>query len=221
MKHLLIIGARGYGRGLYDIVCDLQGYGTEFDVKGYLDDKSDALDGYQNYPPIIDSVENYVVQEDDVFACALGDVNYKKHYVEIIKSKGGQFMTIIHPTTHVGGNVRIGEGCIIGPHSVIDCDVAIGNFVNIQTMAIIGHDSIIGDWSMVDCHTFMGGFSSIGSSAALHTGAKLLPKLHVGDNSIVNAGSVVIRNVKPNSVVMGNPARESIIPKMINNSIQI
>ena len=214
MKHLIIIGARGYGRGLYDIVRDLPEYGTEFDVKGYLDDKKDALQGYQNYPSIIDSVENYVVQDDDVFACALGDVNYKKHYVELIKAKGGQFMTIIHPSTHMGGNVELGEGCIIGYKNQIDCDVKIGNFVNVQAMAIVGHDSTIGDWSMVDCQTFMGGFSSLGTSVSLHTGSKILPKVIVGNNAIVNAGSIVVHNVKPNSVVMGNPAREMIIPKM-------
>ena len=140
MKHLLIIGARGYGRGLYDIVRDLPGFGVEFDVKGYLDDKTDALDGYTNYPPIIDSVENYVIQENDVFACALGDVHYKKHYIEIIKSKGGKFMTIIHPSSHIGGNVHMGEGCIIGYMSQIDCDITIGNFVNIQTGVIVGHN---------------------------------------------------------------------------------
>lgn len=213
MKHLIIIGARGYGRGLYDIVRDLPGYGIEFDVKGYLDDKTDALQGYPNYPPIIDSVEKYTVQEDDVFACALGDVNYKKHYVELIKAKGGQFMTIIHPSSHIGGNVKLGEGCIIGYQSQIDCDVTIGDFVNIQTMAVVGHDSIIGDWSIVDCQTFMGGFSTLGNMVSFHTGSKLLPKVSIGDNTVVNAGSIVIHNVKPNAVVMGNPARELIAPR--------
>ena len=212
MKHLIIIGARGYGRGLYDIVRDLPGYGIEFDVKGYLDDKTDALQGYQNYPSIIDSVENYVVQDDDVFACALGDLNYKKHYVEIIKSKGGRFMTIIHPSVRVGVNAHVGEGCIIGYMSQLDCDVTIGNFVNIQTMAIIGHDSTIGDWSIIDCQTFMGGFSSLGTSVSLHTGSKVLPRVEVGDNVVINAGSLVIHNVKPNTIVMGNPARELIVP---------
>lgn len=214
MKHLVIIGARGYGRGLCDIVRDLPGYGTEFDLKGYLDNKTDALRGYQNYPPIIDSVENYVVQEDDVFACALGDVNYKKHYVEIIKSKGGQFMTIIHPSAHIGSNVKIGEGCIVGYMSQIDCDATIGDFVNIQIGAIVGHDTRVGNWCIIDCQTFMGGFSSIGNSVSFHTGSKLLPKVTVGDNAVINAGSIVVHSVKPNTVVMGNPAREMIIPKM-------
>ena len=46
MKNLLIIGARGYGREIYNFAIDSKGYGTEFTVKGYLDDKVSALDGF-------------------------------------------------------------------------------------------------------------------------------------------------------------------------------
>ena len=38
MKHLLIIGARGYGRGVYDIARSMKTYQKEFDIKGFLDD---------------------------------------------------------------------------------------------------------------------------------------------------------------------------------------
>ena len=62
MKHLLIIGARGWGREVYNMLPDCIGYGTEYEVKGFLDDKADALDGMPGYPPIIDSVEHYEPQ---------------------------------------------------------------------------------------------------------------------------------------------------------------
>ena len=98
MKHLLIIGARGWGRAIYNFALESIGYGTEFDVKGYLDDKSDALDGFEGYPPIIGSVETYQIQEDDVFICALGVVKYKIKYSKLIMDKGGEFITLIHKT---------------------------------------------------------------------------------------------------------------------------
>lgn len=88
MKHLVIIGARGFGREVYHSAIDSIGYGTEFDIKGYLDDKSDALSQYEGYPAIIGSVETYQPQADDVFICALGDVKWKKHYAQIIEEKG-------------------------------------------------------------------------------------------------------------------------------------
>jgi len=38
-------------------------------------------------------------------------------------------------------------------------------------------------------------------------GAILLPGVRIGRNAVVGAGAVVPRNVPPNTVVVGNPAR--------------
>lgn len=214
MKHLIIIGARGYGRGVYDIARGAIGYGTDFVVKGYLDDKADALDGYNDYPPILGAVETYEIQSDDVFVCALGDVKWKKHYVQMILDKGGEFMTLVHKSAIIGGNTQLGKGSIVGYMSQIDCDVRIGDFVNVQANVVVGHDTQVGNWSILDCFTFMGGFSSIGEGVTMHTRATLLPKLHIGDGATINAGSIVIRNVKENAIMMGNPAKEMIVPRI-------
>ena len=84
MKKLLIIGARGFGRGVYHLFMDCVKFGSIKDVecKGFLDGNKDALKGYSGYPPIISSVEDYVVDADDVFVCAMGDPVYRKLYAE-------------------------------------------------------------------------------------------------------------------------------------------
>ena len=56
MKNLLIIGSRGFGREIYNLALESICYGTEFTIKGFLDDKKEALDGYDGYPSIISSV---------------------------------------------------------------------------------------------------------------------------------------------------------------------
>lgn len=214
MENLIIIGARGYGRDACDIAKSMSVYGKEFVIKGFLDDKADALNDYFNYPPILGSVENYQLQENDVFICALGDVNYKKKYASIILEKGGVFRNIIHPTAVIGNNTKIGKGCIINAFSFIDVDVVISDFVSIQVGVVIGHDTTIGRWSMLDCHTFTGGFSTLGEMVTLHTSALVVPKVTIGNGATINAGSVVIRDIKENAVVMGNPAKQMIIPNI-------
>lgn len=213
MKHLLIIGARGFGRAVCDLACEMPEYHKEFDIKGFLDDKVDALEGYDNYPPIVGTVESYEIQPDDVFICALGDVHYKKHYAELILNRGGQFINVIHPSAHLGTNVELGVGCIIAGNVWIDSDTKIGDFVTIQCGALVGHDVEIGNWSIIDGLCFLGGFVKVEELVSIHTNSSVIPHISIGGGATVNIASVVIRNVKPDSVVMGNPAREMIIPK--------
>ena len=214
MKHLLIIGARGCGRGTYETATTMQTYGEVFDIKGFLDDNTQALDGFEGYPPIIDSVEHYEIQPDDVFICALGDVEYKKKYVQMILDKGGEFMNIIHKTAFVSKYAKLGEGCIIGTFSKIDCNATIDDYTIIQAHATIGHDSHVGKFSIIDCYCFMGGFSDVGECVTMHTRSTLIPAKKIGDGATINVASVVIYDVKPNSVMMGNPARRLIIPNI-------
>ena len=168
MKHLLIIGARGWGREVYDIACACISAGEDLDVKGYLDDKSDALDNYANYPPIIGPVETYSIQPNDVFVCALGDVSYKKKYVDMILSKGGEFITLLHPTAILGNNARYGKGCIIGAYANLSSDTVLGDYVTFSIKAGMGHDSVIGDFCHIGALTNISGFVTIGDNVTVH-----------------------------------------------------
>lgn len=216
MKHLIIIGARGFGREIFNSALESIGYGTEFNIKGFLDDKFDAVEGYDGYPEILGPVETYEIQEDDVFVCALGDVKWKKHYTEIMLEKGAEFISLIHKTAYISKNVKIGNGCLILADTRIHCDVSIGNHVTIQPKAIIGHDVVIEDWCLINALADCGGFSHMEEGATIHTTSFLLPKKRMGAYSVLGAGSVAARNVKPGTVVMGVPAKEMLLPTMSN-----
>lgn len=206
MKNLYIIGARGFGREVFNLFEDCRTSYPDIVCRGFLDDKTDALDGLAGYPPIISSVEDYIPGNNDVFVCALGDVKGKRKYVEIISSKGGKFLTIKHPTAHISANTEIGIGCIICAYAQISCDITIGNFNTFQPFVAVGHDTIIGDYCHFNTYAFMGGYAKIGDNVTLHTGAVVHPHVSVGNDSIVGAGSVVIRKVPSNVTVYGNPA---------------
>jgi sugar O-acyltransferase (sialic acid O-acetyltransferase NeuD family) len=208
MKNLLIIGARGYGREIYNLATQCTEYKKDWIIKGFLDDKFDALDSF-NYPVgIISDVENYEICNDDLFICALGDVQAKKTYTEFILSKGGQFTTLIHPTTIIHQNVKMGTGIIIFSNCGISNEVTVGDFVTFQSLATIGHDTIIGNWCHINAFCFLGGYVEIGDEVTLHTRATILPRVKVGKSAVIGAGSVVIKNVKAGTTVFGNPAKE-------------
>ena len=214
MKQLVIIGARGFGREIYNSACESIGYESEFIIKGFLDDKKDALDGKNGYPSILSSVEDYQICEDDVFVCALGDVKYKEKYSKMILDKGGVFFTLIHESAYLSKNVKIGKGCLVLAGARIHCDVTIGDFVTLQPYSIIGHDVMVGDWCHINAYADCGGASKIGNRVTLHTMCFVLPKSIVEDGSTVGAGSVAMVRVRAGQTVFGVPAKPILVPKI-------
>jgi sugar O-acyltransferase (sialic acid O-acetyltransferase NeuD family) len=206
MKNLIIIGAGGYGREVYNLAIQCSEYGVDFVIKGFLDDNPNSLDGFDGYPGIIDSVKNYEIQKDDVFTCAIGTVKTKKYCVELILSKGGEFINLIHPTTIFNSNVKLGIGLIVFMYSNISNDCSISDFVTIQGFAGIGHDSKIGKWCHLNAYSFMGGFAILEEEVCLNTRATVLPNITVRKEATVGAMSLVIRNVKEGTTVFGVPA---------------
>ena len=207
MKNLIIIGARGYGREVYNWATQCTEYGKEWNIKGFLDDKRNALDE-MGYPvPIINSVEDYEIETGDVFICALGDVSFKRKYIQLILDKGGEFINIIHPTAILNNFSKIGIGIIICPFASISNEVTLGNFVTIQGYSALGHDTIVGSRCHLNAYSFMGGYAILEEEVTLHTRATILPGLKVGKGAVVGAGSIVIKNVKAGTTVFGNPAK--------------
>lgn len=209
MKHLIIIGAGGMGRQIhFDATCS-KGYGTEWDIKGFIDDNLDALKDieYKGYPPVIGTIKDYQPMPEDVFTCSIGDVITKHKVCDLIESRGGEFINLIHKNVYLHPSVRIGKGVIISYEAGLGVDVTIGNFCLIQNGAIIGHDVKIGDYSRIDCRVILIGGVVIGSDVTIHTNSIISHNVVVGDGAKVGAMSFVIRRVKPGVTVQGNPAK--------------
>ncbi len=207
MKNLYIIGARGCGRETYNLYLECKDHLPEVKCAGFLDDKLDALDNYTGYPPIISSVEDYLPKENDVFICALGDPKWVNHYTSIIKRKNGEFISLISPHAYIGSNTIIGEGCHIARWSIISCDCKIGKHCYIGAFSDIGHDVQIDDDCHLGAYTFIGGNALIQDNVTIHPRVNILPGKKIESESVVGAGSVVIRNVKKGTTVFGNPAK--------------
>jgi len=210
MKHLVIIGARGFGREVFGSFVESDDFVSgKIDVKGFLDDKADALNGLSGeWPPILGSVEDYEIESDDVFFCALGDSHWRKHYSEMIEKKGGHFINIIHRTASISPNASIGEGCFICGYTSISTNITIGNHVIIQPFCNFGHDVSIGDYASIESYVFLGGYSSVGSLSTMHTKSSIIPHKSIGNECVVGIGSVVMRNFKDGTRVFGNPAKK-------------
>ena len=209
MKHLLIVGARGWGREVYAAAIKTQAYlDGEYTIKGFLDSKQDALAGLRgDYPPIICAPEDYEVQPDDIFFIAMGEPKWRKHYAEIIEAKGGHFISIICKSASINNTAIIVEGSFISGWSCISDNVHIGKHAIVHLFCDLGHDVKIGNYGTIEAYSFLGGYAEVGECSTMHVRSTLIRHKKIGNNVEVGSSSVVMRNVKDGLHVFGNPAK--------------
>lgn len=99
MKHLVIIGVGGFAREVYWHAQNSIGYGEKFDIKGFLDgDVKLPEEEYRKLKlPVLGDVNNYQIESDDVFVCAIGSSKIREKLVNTMKSRtsGGGYFAFI------------------------------------------------------------------------------------------------------------------------------
>ena len=208
MKHLIIVGAGEFGRELYWTIQGSLGFGKDYDIKGFIDD-DDSEDKIKLLSaPFLGKISEYVIEDSDVFTCAIASPNPREIVINRMLQNGAEFINIIHSSSIIHGTVRLGKGIIISPFICIGDASSIGDFVIINGFSSIGHDCLVGDYSCIMSHCDITGHSQIGRKVFIGGGARTVPGAKIGDEAYVGAGSVILRRVKPGSKVFGNPAKE-------------
>ena len=205
-KNLVIISAGKFGREAFSWACQIIEQGAPLRIKGFLDDRPQSLNGYAYETRIIGTVDDYEIEEDDVFVGAIGDPRDKLKYYPRIAQRGGVFVNLIHPKANIGRNVRLGKGIVLGPFASITCDATVGDHVSIGAFSNAAHDTVIGDWCQISSHCGVNGGARLEDGVFLGSHACIIPEVRVGAWAFVGAGSVVVREVKPGLRVFGNPA---------------
>jgi acetyltransferase-like isoleucine patch superfamily enzyme len=129
----------------------------------------------------------------NLYGCEIGDETKIGAFVEIQK------------------NSSVGKCCKISSHTFI-CEG-----VTIEDNVFIGHGVMFINDSYPRATAAAGGLQTeadwkvektvIKKGASIGSGATILANLCVGENAIVGAGAVVTKDVPPNTIVAGNPAR--------------
>lgn len=195
------------GRTLFDIARESVGYQSEFVIKGFVDDNLDALNGFENYPPVLGRISEYFPQEEDVFTFSIGG-DARRKCIENLIERGARFINLIHNTARIGTNVQLGSGNIVAAFTSLGADCKIGDYNMIQSYTVIGHDAVIGDFNRIDTHVTCVGGIHIKDETTVHTGAVINHKVTLFNHAKVGACSFVIRNVKEGVTVLGCPAKK-------------
>lgn len=206
MKNLVIIGAGGFAREIFDLANVCYAGDEDFTIKGFLSDGPSNV-ASMGYPDVLSKVADYVIQPGDVFFCAIGKLADRKKTVQIILDKGGEFINLIHPTAILSPSVKVGIGVGIKAFCVLASDVTVENFTFLQSSVIMGHDVHIGNFCQVNSFAFFAGFVRVHDLVSVNAGAKLIQNVVVEEESVVGMGSIVLKKVKKGTTVFGMPAK--------------
>lgn len=204
-RKLWIIGAGGFGREVYGAAQSALGRGTEWEVAGFLNDISDSLDRFPEFPRIHAGTD-YAPEEGDVFTCAVGEMPGRRMVCEKFRARGAKFINLVQPMACVSPSASFGEGVIVEAMTGIGAGAHIGDFATVLSHANIGHDAQIGAYVSVAPFAAILGRTFIGDGTMIGCHAVVLPDVKIGPGATIGAGSVVIKDVPPGATVFGVPA---------------
>jgi sugar O-acyltransferase (sialic acid O-acetyltransferase NeuD family) len=204
---MLIIGAKGFAKELFEICYDLNFKDLYFfdnisiDLENYIYDKYKLLKNY-------DEARDYFNNVDNRFVLGIGNPNLRQSMANIFENLGGILTSIISPQAKIGKHdIVIGSGACVLANANITSSVKIGTGLLMYTNSIITHGCVIGDFVELSPGATLLGNCKIGSYTHIGANATILPNLTIGSNCIIGAGAVVTKNVADNKVVKGNPAK--------------
>ncbi|MBP2656561.1 MAG: hypothetical protein H6Q73_4130 [Firmicutes bacterium] len=217
-KRLFIVGAGSYGEAMLDLA---QNCG--YSVEGFYDDDEMKKGTTLFEKPVIGTTEDLFKSNDSLggtcFAVAIGNNPTRRSILEKIRACGGQTPSLIHPSAEISVYAKIGEGVYIQPKAVIWTKVTIEDDCVISPGNVIAHHSTLRPGSFVSTLSSVGSNVTVERDVFIGMGCTIMTGVnYIGANSTIGAGAVVIRNVLPDSVVAGVPAKVIKMKKQIENA---
>ena len=144
------------------------------------------------------------LKQVDEFIIAIGNNKIRKKYFDILTKEKFKITTLIHPTSIISKQAKIGKGVVIMPNAVIGQYAEIGDGVIVNTSVVIEHDAKIGNFSHIAPNATLCGEVVINELCLIGASSVLIPGITVNSNSTIGAGSTVVKDVKKNSTFYGS-----------------
>jgi len=206
MRKILIYGAGGFGREVYDTISKNNEKDSEYIVKGFVDDAHSS-------GTVINGLE--VIGGEEVLAgldlsfdvvLAISDPVGRKRLFDKYSDRF-EFRSIIHPNSEISKYAQIGRGCIIQSFCIVAANSQIGDSVIMNAHSGVGHDANVHSYVSIMSYCDVAGNAEVGPLTFIGTGARILPNIYVSQESYLCAGTVLMKNLISPSKVIGNPGK--------------
>lgn len=201
-----VFGAGGLGREVNIIARKINALEHRWEEIIYLDDDENIQNVY-GAPCLTLKAAAEKYHEKLTAVIAIGEPATREKIYLKLKDMGISLATLIHPGVYIDETTKVGEGCVICEGVTITSAVTIDDNVYIHPHAVIGHDIHVGKHSMIGSNSEIGGDNKLGERVYMGFMSGTKEGLTIGSDVIISAGAIVFRNIEPNYIVVGNPAR--------------
>lgn len=153
---------------------------------------------------------NRIIKDSHYFVVAVGSEYGKARFLisKNLEAKNLKPLDIVNKFSIIDKTSIVGKGLQIEPGAIIQGNCKVGNYCIINTNATVDHGTVIGNGCHVMTGAAIAGRVTIGDFVTIGTNSTILPDIKIAEGAYIGAGSVVVKNVKKNEVVAGNPARK-------------
>lgn len=147
------------------------------------------------------------IQRGARFVVACGANALRRQISEALLDRGASLQEICHPAAIISPSASIGAGSTVLAGAIVGPRAVIGRGVIVNHAASVDHDCKIGDYGNFSPGARFAGGVRAGAGVFAGMNAAVLPGLVIGENAVIGAGAVVIRDVAASDTVVGIPAR--------------
>ncbi|MFZ4856352.1 MAG: acetyltransferase [Desulfuromonadaceae bacterium] len=205
-NNLIIVGGGGFCR---EVIWLARECTEKWNIIGILDDNKAMLGQTFCGIQVLGTIADCLSYPDASFVVAVGTPRTRKKIVYRMLSLGEVcFATLIHTSVLKSDYVEIGAGSIITAGCILTTQIFLGQHSIVNLACTIGHDVISGDYCTLAPQVAVSGNVTFGDGVEVGTGATIIQGLSLGEGSFIGAGAVVSKDVPPNVLVVGCPARQ-------------
>jgi sugar O-acyltransferase (sialic acid O-acetyltransferase NeuD family) len=204
---IVILGAGGTGL----LMAESVSRSNNIHLLGFLDDDAKKkAHGYCDIP-VLGGLSSWIdLPGECLFLVALYGAKKNVRFFQMVKSLGiprSRWVTIVDSYASVSSTVTLGYGTYVGPGTVLEPMVRVGNLCAMLGSVYVGHDSNLADYVVCANSVSAAGGVSVGEASFLGANATVREYTKIGSHAVIGMGSVVLEDVADEEIVAGNPAR--------------
>lgn len=205
MEPLILVAASGLANEVIEAVRAL----GERGIVGILDDDETTHGTSRCGVPVLGALNALAEHPGTSLVICAGLGSTRSVIYRRLERRGvspARYATVIHPLASVPDSCSLGSGTVVMSGVTLTANVTVGDHVVVMPSATLTHGVVIDDFATLCAGVVLGGGVRVGSRGYVGMGAAIRQGALIGADATVGMGAVVLGDVPPNEVWVGNPA---------------